>query len=784
MDQRNEPAFTLRASDPDTPPVLEGVSASGRLDGVLFTTTLRQTYCNPGTRPLELLYTFPLPAQAVLLGFAAEFGDRRVDGQVMARQQAERVYEDALADGDAPALLEVAGDGLHTASLGNLLPGEQVVLEVRFAQLLAFEQGRLRLVVPTTIAPRYCSAETAGVAAHQVPAVSLTAEYPLALEVTVTGSLAAGRIECPTHAHALERTGAGTRLALAEGARLDRDVVLIVTPAEPRPDLLVTSRDGRDGDGKVVALAAFELPPAPARERISLALLVDGSGSMGGDGIASARRALHGVAEALGAQDEVSFSRFGSRVEHALKPSPCASAVRNQLRRLVDATDATLGGTEMAQALNAVFGLWPEGHGVDVLLITDGEIWHVDKLLAAARKGGHRVFAIGVGSAPAEGVLRRLAEATGGACEFATPGEALEAAAVRMLGRIRQVPHAGVRVDWGVAPAWEVPVPAGVFGGDTVVAWAGFDRELGERASARLLAGNGDGGERHERGDDRAQRGGGALATETELVRTCVTVPTEGTDLARMAASRRLAIVDEAQALQLALDHQLVTDRTHCVLVHRRADADKPAEDAELHRVQSMLAAGWGGMGRAHALQSRSMSFDMPESLSMSITSTPSVWRSGRAASAKVEALMSSGMDEVEIPAFLRKQDAEEPRMTLADIAQGVADYVRRGGDLAGLAAHCGRWPLPARVRALVEALVTQGMDEAQAWLLLADWIAGRPGRDGDAALQAILAPLVKTVEQARKEQAWKAMERALGTSPVDSWVSTRARRLRRALQP
>jgi cell division protein FtsZ len=35
---------------------------------------------------------------------------------------------------------------------------------------------------------------------------------------------------------------------------------------------------------------------------------------------------------------------------------------------------------------------------------------------------------------------------------------------------------------------------------------------------------------------------------------------------------------------------------------------------------------------------------------------TPSVWRSGRTAAAKVDALANHGMDEIEIPAFLRKQ--------------------------------------------------------------------------------------------------------------------------------
>jgi len=39
-----------------------------------------------------------------------------------------------------------------------------------------------------------------------------------------------------------------------------------------------------------------------------------------------------------------------------------------------------------------------------------------------------------------------------------------------------------------------------------------------------------------------------------------------------------------------------------------------------------------------------------------SALSTPSVWRNGRTAAAKVDALASHGMDEIEIPAFLRKQ--------------------------------------------------------------------------------------------------------------------------------
>ncbi len=176
-------------------------------------------------------------------------------------------------------------------------------------------------------------------------------------------------------------------------------------------------------------------------------------------------------------------------MRHLLKPTACSRATLRYLKIDVDAIDANLGGTEMAAALQAVFGLrLPKARDTaDVLLLTDGEVWQADAMIAAAKASGHRIFAIGVGSSPAEGVLRSLAEATGGACEFATPGEALEAAAGRMLSRMRQPPWRHPRIDWGSEPVWQTLLPVNVFGGDTVIAFAGMPPAAGA-PSVRLLA--------------------------------------------------------------------------------------------------------------------------------------------------------------------------------------------------------------------------------------------------------------------------------------------------------
>ena len=119
-DERTQFALTCR--DGDAPaPVLVGVQAEGRLDAVLFGLTLRQTYRNTSDRVLEVIYTFPLPFQAVLLGFASELNGERQEGVVVAKREAERQYEESLEKGDAPVMLEAHADVEARDDYGRLL---------------------------------------------------------------------------------------------------------------------------------------------------------------------------------------------------------------------------------------------------------------------------------------------------------------------------------------------------------------------------------------------------------------------------------------------------------------------------------------------------------------------------------------------------------------------------------------------------------------------------------------------------------------------------------------
>lgn len=53
--------------------------------------------------------------------------------------------------------------------------------------------------------------------------------------------------------------------------------------------------------------------------------------------------------------------------------------------------------------------------------MTDGEVSDWETVVDDAKKSGHRIFTVGVGSAVSEAFVRDLAAGTGGECELVSP---------------------------------------------------------------------------------------------------------------------------------------------------------------------------------------------------------------------------------------------------------------------------------------------------------------------------------------------------------------------------
>lgn len=545
---------------------LKGVNVRARLHGLMSEVEVEQIYHNPRNTNIEVVYTFPLPIGAVLLGLAVDIGSKKISGHAVEKKQAERDYEDAVTDGNSAVMLEEAGPGLYTASVGNLMAKESAVIRYRYGLLLSWQGTCVRFLLPTTIAPRYGNAEAAGLKPHQTPTSALDVEYPLDLAITIEGDLASATIASPSHLLSVGRSDSSVIVRLAGNAVLDRDFILILESENPQSScVLVPDQDGQ------VALASLRIPQVPDTDNqpLALKLVIDCSGSMGGTSIMQARKAALKILNQLRPEDYFNVTLFGNSFKHIFpKLLPASSKHISDAWIRLHKLDADMGGTEMEKALDAVFSLGVAEGKAAVLLITDGEIHEHVKLVKRAQNSGHRVFVVGVGTAVAEAFLKSLATATGGACELVAPQEGMAERVLSQFHRMRQPKLGQLQIEWPATPAWQTDLPETVFAGDTVHVFAGFSSSIA--GSVKLVV----------KGGENVVS---PIATATEA------------DLPRIAAARRIETTTEKQGLELSLSYQLLSPWTNYLVVAEREV--KTGELPEIHQVPQMLAAGWGGSG-------------------------------------------------------------------------------------------------------------------------------------------------------------------------------------------
>jgi len=240
-----------------------------------------------------------------------------------------------------------------------------------------------------------------------------------------------------------------------------------------------------------------------------------------------------------------------------------------------------------------------------------------------------------------------------------------------MSARMRAARATRVRVEWPASMAlrWQQPIQNYAFEHDMLNVCAFVDAPLDERAltSVKLWG--------HIDGQDReVLMGEATLATSESSINTLarLTAYAQCQELDTATTEVKFAITG-TKSQELAVTYKLVTQETNFILVHQRTDAEKAREMPKAHNVAQMMAAGWGGTGSvAHNAAKLRVRDDFSIAASHSTVkcsnnasadygsmSKPAVWRSSTQAASRVDALSRGGMDDFEIPAFLRKQADE-----------------------------------------------------------------------------------------------------------------------------
>lgn len=448
---------------------LKGVRIHGDICGLYGELSVEQFYVNDGTKDLEVIYTFPMPDKAVISQFSARVGDRTITGEIRKKEEAFKIYDQALRKGDSAFLLEQFRPNIFQVSLGRVLPGEEVRIKIVYLETISYQDGEIRISIPTLVAPRYIPGsrikEKKGMgwsnptdrvpdADFITPPVGSGADYGVELDLNLQPLIPVDEYTSPSHklSVTIEEDGSA-RITLAEGeAPLDRDIVILGRCRDESTAAGLSWKDPETGEGYFYLNILPDLGARFDREALNYIFLIDISGSMHGAKLSQAKNALQLCLRNMEAGDRFDIAAFESGC-HYFSPEgslPFSQASLDRASSWINNLDS-MGGTEIMEPVN--FALKNSGKdGTVILLFTDGQVGNEQEIIDRVRRGirGNRLFTFGIDTAVNSYFINKLAEAGRGLPEFIYPGERIEDKVIRQFCRINSPVVSNVAVKWSV----------------------------------------------------------------------------------------------------------------------------------------------------------------------------------------------------------------------------------------------------------------------------------------------------------------------------------------------
>lgn len=420
--------------------------------GCASSTVLTQVFKNPSTNQHieELKYGFPLFDGVSVVKFECAIGDRTIKGVVQEKQKAKRTFDAALADGKTAVLLEQLPNTaeIFVTTLGLVPPGSTITVNITYVGELMHdaENDGIKVTIPTHIAPRYGSYPSELIGALDLRSKGMftvdammpqgswiqkiiSPSHPIAVSI---GSLSMGNSGPPNLA-----LGSAT-LSLDE-TQLDEDFVLYIVLEKGAGDPKAFLEEHSAFPGQRVVMATV-VPRFQLKQiRPEIVFMVDRSGSMHFN-IPTVITALKTFLKSLPIGVMFNVCSFGSNFEFLWEESQSYTEENVELAvRYVEVMSANMMGTVIHKAMEAVLRRRLGKVPLEVLLLTDGSTWELQKLLQcvtqhiAAGPGPLRVFCLGIGSGTSYALVNAVAKAGGGFSQTVTNKERFEGKVVRML---------------------------------------------------------------------------------------------------------------------------------------------------------------------------------------------------------------------------------------------------------------------------------------------------------------------------------------------------------------
>ncbi len=407
---------------------LKHTEANVNIAGSIADVRVTQIYKNEGKETLEAIYVFPGSTKSAVYAMTMTVGKRKLIAKIEEKNKAREQYETAKEEGKTASLLEQINPNVFQMNVANILPNDEIKVELRYTELIEPTEGVYEFAYPTVVGPRYSETPADAVVTASTNekwvANPYTKEgkaplYSFDFHAVLNAGLPIQEITCLSHKTDIMYAGknlAKVGLDKKEKEGGNRDVVVRYRLAGGQVETGLLVYEGENAtasaeenlgntESEKFFMLMMQPPKAPTDNQIpprEYVFIVDVSGSMHGFPLGVTKELLKNLIGKLRPIDKFNVMLFESSNQMMSPESMQANQANIDKAIEVINQQRGSGGTRLLPALqNALAFKESEGFSRSFVVVTDGYVTVEKEAFDLIKNNLNQanLFAFGIGSA-------------------------------------------------------------------------------------------------------------------------------------------------------------------------------------------------------------------------------------------------------------------------------------------------------------------------------------------------------------------------------------------------